>query len=306
MFTEYKEGSKQLSALMSMRCNDVYLTYGTYNAYRDGTGDGYGSTTKSENRVIRTEAGENFFYADDVFTNAYEMKLLDQNTYKYIPSERDKELYVDDVNTTGEYMFIDEDTFAFKYVLKDLPIEIYGPGVEKMTIVMIDKRLKEESGELNEIIDKKDEIIHFKDYGLETVIRDTINKPYGLLLQEDVEGITELDASRNNITDLQGIEHLENLTILNLDNDYYENGNAYRMTAYSISDLTPLTNLKNLKELYLNNNTIEDITPLKNLKTLRVLHLGNNRISDISALKDLTNLEVLWLSLNRISDITTT
>ncbi len=67
------------------------------------------------------------------------MKLLDQNTYKYIPSERDKELYVDDVNTTGEYMFIDEDTFAFKYVLKDLPIEIYGPGVEKMTIVMIDK-----------------------------------------------------------------------------------------------------------------------------------------------------------------------
>ncbi len=37
MFTEYKEGSKQLSALMSMRCNDVYLTYGTYNAYRDGT-----------------------------------------------------------------------------------------------------------------------------------------------------------------------------------------------------------------------------------------------------------------------------
>jgi len=305
MFTEYKETSSQLNTLASMRSNGGYLTYSNYNTYEDGTGRGYASTDKTENHVIRTESGDNFFYAADVLVNTYQLKLLDQKTYKYIPSEKHIDLNNKDLSGLGEYIFIDEDTFATKFVVEDVPVEIYDDGIEKMTIVMIDKRVKEESEKFSDILSKKDDIIRIRDHRLETVIRETINKPYGLLFKEDVTGIVELDASRINITDLEGIQHLENLTILNLDNDYYENGNAYRLNAYSINDLTPLKDLKNLKELYLNNNAIEDIEPLKNLKNLKVLHLGNNRIADISPLKDLTNLEVLWLSLNRISDITT-
>ena len=51
-----------------------------------------------------------------------------------------------------------------------------------------------------------------------------------------------------------------------------------------ISDLTPLSGLKNLADLRLDTNNISNITPLSGLTGLKGLRLYNNKISDISPL----------------------
>ena len=52
----------------------------------------------------------------------------------------------------------------------------------------------------------------------------------------------------------------------------------------SISDITPLENLTQLKSLSLWQNQVSDLTPLINLTNLEDINLKNNRISDISPL----------------------
>jgi internalin A len=64
---------------------------------------------------------------------------------------------------------------------------------------------------------------------------------------------------------------LVNLTNLDLDNN-------------QITDISALSNLSNLRFLYLYQNRITDIGPLENLASLSIVSLRDNRISDISAL----------------------
>ena len=64
-----------------------------------------------------------------------------------------------------------------------------------------------------------------------------------------------------------------------------------------------MTNLNNLKSLWLHDNQIADITPLTNLNNLRALSLHNNQITDITPLANLNNLQSLWLHDNQIEDI---
>ena len=71
-----------------------------------------------------------------------------------------------------------------------------------------------------------------------------------------------------------------------------------------ISDITPLSTITKLNELYLGENEIRDIKALSTLSNLKKLTLEINEISDISSLSKLTNLEYLNLYKNKISDIT--
>lgn len=58
-----------------------------------------------------------------------------------------------------------------------------------------------------------------------------------------------------------------------------------------ISDLSPLSDLKNLTGLWLGDNQITDVSPLSNLTNLSVLGLENNQIEDISPLLDNTGID---------------
>lgn len=58
-----------------------------------------------------------------------------------------------------------------------------------------------------------------------------------------------------------------------------------------LSDLSPLSNLYNLKYLMLGGNNISDLSPLSDLNKLKSLDLSNNQISDVSPLYNLKNLE---------------
>ncbi|MCC7552862.1 leucine-rich repeat domain-containing protein, partial [Candidatus Micrarchaeota archaeon] len=68
-----------------------------------------------------------------------------------------------------------------------------------------------------------------------------------------------------------------------------------------ISDISALSTLTNLQQLYLNNNQISDISALSTLTNLNYLDLNNNQISNISTLSTLSNLNWLYLRDNQIS-----
>ena len=70
-----------------------------------------------------------------------------------------------------------------------------------------------------------------------------------------------------------------------------------------ISDVSPLTGLTNLEELYLGDNSITDVSPLAGLTKLKGLGLSENQISDLSPLAELTDLRILFLQKNQISDL---
>ena len=70
-------------------------------------------------------------------------------------------------------------------------------------------------------------VIQFPDPNLEAFIRTEINKPTGDIYEKDVNRITYLNASEQNISNISGLEHFTSLAALHI----YSN---------SIIDLSPL------------------------------------------------------------------
>lgn len=144
-----------------------------------------------------------------------------------------------------------------------------------------------------------DQAISFRDPNFETVIRKALSKNIGDILISDVQQIKELTARVCGIMYVDELKYFSSLEKL----DLYGN---------RINDLTPISNLKSLKELnmgknynvlYSSNRNGLDISPLKSLVNLEVLDLRENMITDISALSSLAVLKKLDLTNNRISDI---
>jgi Leucine-rich repeat (LRR) protein len=102
--------------------------------------------------------------------------------------------------------------------------------------------------------------------------------------------LENLNLGGNQISDLKPLSGLKNLTQLYL----YDNKR--------ISDLTPLSNLTNLTRMSLCYNQISDLAPLSKLTKLEWLELGDNQISDLKPLKSLTNLKWVGLKDNKIED----
>ncbi|HHU21900.1 MAG TPA: tetratricopeptide repeat protein [Clostridiales bacterium] len=102
--------------------------------------------------------------------------------------------------------------------------------------------------------------------------------------------VTELDLSGLGITDISILSECRNLTKLDLRNN-------------NISDITPLKDLLELNWLCIWNNRVSDIRPLMGLTKLAYLDADNNSITDISAVTFLTNMEELWLSNNSLKSI---
>lgn len=106
----------------------------------------------------------------------------------------------------------------------------------------------------------------------------------------DIDQITYLSCTYDNITNLSGMEQLIKLTTARLYNN-------------NIADITPLSRLSNLSSLRLDYNEIKDLSPLSNLIKLNSLDLSSNEISDISPLSNLIKLNSLNLTDNKITDV---
>ena len=84
-------------------------------------------------------------------------------------------------------------------------------------------------------------------------------------------------AEDQNISNLEGMQHLRNLTGLQLSNNH-------------IRDVEVLSDLKNLLVLDLSNNHISDVQPFRHLTSLLIFNLSSNHISDLSSLGTLQTL----------------
>lgn len=143
-------------------------------------------------------------------------------------------------------------------------------------------------------------IIQLEDPGLESAIREKLDRARGPIYQTDLNTITELDASNKGITSLHGIERFTKLVNLNLENN-------------KIDDLSPLQSLLKLRSLNLNNNGIIDLNELNfvaleniPLEQLSLRHNVSNkeRLSDISTLESMVSLTKLDLRDNHVTDLT--
>ena len=80
-------------------------------------------------------------------------------------------------------------------------------------------------------------------------------------------------------------------------------GRVLFLGSESVKDITPLSGLKNLLVLGLDNTQTRDTTPLAEHTKLQILSLGNTQVSDVSPLAGLTNLQELDLRQSKVSDI---
>ena len=107
--------------------------------------------------------------------------------------------------------------------------------------------------------------ISVPDPGLNTAIRDALQKPAGPLTSQDLLGLAVLNASGRNITNLQGLEFAHNLTSLNLRSNHFTNlsfpGGLAKLNSLDLG-FNPLTNLTlppdvtNLDAIFLNTNVL--------------------------------------------------
>lgn len=168
--------------------------------------------------------------------------------------------------------------------------------------------------QISAVFVEADKVIRFSDSYLEKVVRETVAKPTGLILSDDVANLDILIASIEQIQSLEGIENLTTLTTLDV-------------SKAKVSDITPLATLTGMLNLDLSSNQIDDMSALGELtklqelnlannkidkvnnmiwlsyKDLNTLNLGGNQISDYSSLYRLTNLERLLLNDNQIDTI---
>lgn len=132
-------------------------------------------------------------------------------------------------------------------------------------------------------------IAYFNDSNLDRAVRDTLGKTEGVITDKDLKSIRRLVANRYEISNLKGIELLENLIELDLGEN-------------EIEDISSLEFLTTLQILKLKNNKIKDITPLIYMDQLNIVDLSYNQIETLEALTYLPLLEYLYLEGNNIDD----
>lgn len=124
--------------------------------------------------------------------------------------------------------------------------------------------------------------------------------------------LTQLDLISDRISDLRPLSALTNLKVLNLSwnsitsltgLEGLTNLTDLILDGNQVSDLQPLTNLRHLTDLYINGNRITSLTGLEGLTNLTRLSLDGNQISDLQPISNLTNLEKLSFQENQISDL---
>ncbi|CAL5992546.1 Conserved_hypothetical protein [Hexamita inflata] len=108
---------------------------------------------------------------------------------------------------------------------------------------------------------------------------------YNLILERCPKKVSQLTINSCNLSNLQGIEQMVQLTDLNLSMN-------------QLKDISLLASLINLTKLDIGQNNIENISVLANFKKLTSLDFSQNLVTDISAIAQLTQIQILDLSYN--------
>ena len=153
----------------------------------------------------------------------------------------------------------------------------------------------------------------FPDPLVDEMIRLKLDQPVGPILISDLKQLTTLNLGLElYVADLSGLEHLVNITELDLTQNQVTDlsplAGLTKLTSLDlaqndITDISALTSLTNLTFLRIQDNLVTDISPLAGLTKLTELNLWTNDISDISSLVALTDLAKINLTKNKISDL---
>lgn len=119
------------------------------------------------------------------------------------------------------------------------------------------------------------------------------------------ENLDKVVLQNSAIKSLEPLRYLTKVKVLVLDSNEISNITPLydlplqhlNLIGNDISNIEGIDKLQTLEELYVGLNLLKDVTPLSNLTNLRCLGLrGNSRVSDISSLSKLTNLVSINLS----------
>lgn len=140
-----------------------------------------------------------------------------------------------------------------------------------------------------------DEPIVFDNVLLEQAVRAELRMPEGIITENDLVRVERLAVvGRIILSREQSFRYV----IFSYVDDAPQKGEPLG----NISDLSLLTKMPNLKELYLCGQQIEDLTPLENLPIER-LYLCDNRITDLTPLADIFTLQLLYIGNNPAKDL---
>lgn len=190
-----------------------------------------------------------------------------------------------------------EDVFTFhSSSLKDVSVVGFNKeGTYKFILQISCKSGNVYSDSLTVTVKPRQNSRLIEDMNLEIFIRFRLKFSEGELTADKLLLVDSLSTAemglKNKITSIKGIEYCKNLTYLLLGLE-------------SISDLKPLENLMKIEVLDVNQNyTISDITPVYNLLNLKKLVLYDNPITDISGIGRLSKLEYLDLNFTPVENI---
>jgi len=133
--------------------------------------------------------------------------------------------------------------------------------------------------------------VAFADANLEGAVRNELGIPSSPLTPGDLAGMTYLNASYRDITNLSGLEAAVDLEELDLS------GNV------ALQSLAPLTFLSHLSILRLNDCELENLQFVVNLRALWSLEVRGNFITDLSPLPACSEMEYLDLYQNHLTEI---
>jgi internalin A len=153
----------------------------------------------------------------------------------------------------------------------------------------------------------------FSDKEIEKVIRVAIGKPEGELTEVDYLKVGRIDLHDRKINDISMLAKCKNLSVVRISyNPVFEDISPLKnlrklrdldLDSCNLSDLSPLAKLTNLVRLAVPNNNISDITPIADLRKLEELDIVNTRIVDISVLGNISSLKFLRIHHTPIMDI---
>ena len=144
------------------------------------------------------------------------------------------------------------------------------------------------------------QVVKIPDPNLREAIRETLQLPEGVpITQQEMLRLRNLDGEDRVITDLTGLEFASNLIGFSVSGNWTVNSSS----SASSLDLSPLSDLTELKVVFIHRVRLSDMTVLANLTQLTGLVLIENGIRDITPLAGLVNLDWLTLLENPIADL---
>ena len=140
--------------------------------------------------------------------------------------------------------------------------------------------------------------VNIADPIVEKAIREELKKPTGEFTKADLEKVTRLNLTRNQLTSVKGLEDLTQLI---------ENLTQLKEPSLTRNQLTEvpkgLEKLPKLKALWLFDNQLTSVKGLEKLTQLTFLNLSFNQLTDVKGLEKLTQLMELWLDNNHLTEL---